>query len=422
MSTNLLEQAFDKVWTEIFSSPIHLDSALSKLKPNHKSIIAQVLPLILSKPVSLAEAVGVGLKQGEPWSLSAEELANWKTARSLFAATHRMMDSGLPVLEGQAVDFPPGMVAEIEQRFTVKNIFSILSETPTTTIRLSRKLNRDEIYQKWKTTGQFPVSFERSPCSPQGIVFKGYTPIHATPEYQAGTLEIQDEGSQYMALFALWPELFSPARYAESLQKNTSSSSSVVVLPQTKGSLVVVDACAGAGGKTLALGDAMGGKGQIFAYDRSEKKLLALKRRMTRAGLNNIKTKAVVEGQESDMLKAFFGKADIVLVDSPCSGWGVLRRNPDIKWRYSEEKGSENLKKIQDVQFRLLKTYSQLVKPGGSLVFGVCTFRNAETTELVSLFLQDEEIRGRFKLEEMGFVGPRSQGSDGFFMARFLAQ
>lgn len=128
MTTNLLEQAFDKVWTEIVSSPIHLDSALSKLKPNHKSIIAQVLPLILSKPVSLAEAVGVGLKQGEPWSLSAEELANWKTARSLFAATHRMMDSGLPVLEGQAVDFPPGMVAEIEQRFTVKNIFSILSK------------------------------------------------------------------------------------------------------------------------------------------------------------------------------------------------------------------------------------------------------------------------------------------------------
>jgi 16S rRNA (cytosine967-C5)-methyltransferase len=158
------------------------------------------------------------------------------------------------------------------------------------------------------------------------------------------------------------------------------------------------------------LADALKGRGRVYAYDTAAKKLQALRRRAVRAKLNNIQAVALEEGAEEKTVSRFRGSADVVLVDAPCSGWGVLRRNPDIKWRQERE----SLDRMPQIQKRLLGTYSQLVKPGGTLVFGVCTFRRVETTDIVDSFLREfpefEKLQG-------GYLGPGS--SDGFFMQAF---
>jgi 16S rRNA (cytosine967-C5)-methyltransferase len=169
----------------------------------------------------------------------------------------------------------------------------------------------------------------------------------------------------------------------------------------------VIDTCAGAGGKSLALADALKGKGRIYAYDTSAVKLQALRRRATRAGVNNIQTTPVRDGSESEVVDKFKAKANVVLVDAPCSGWGVLRRNPDIKWRQQKDV----LLRMPQIQLRLLSVYSDLVASGGRLVFGVCTFRPAETTEVVEKFLAEHP---EFKAVEGGYMGPGP--CDGFFM------
>jgi 16S rRNA (cytosine967-C5)-methyltransferase len=181
-------------------------------------------------------------------------------------------------------------------------------------------------------------------------------------------------------------------------------------LPEKTPAWTVIDACAGAGGKSLSMADALQGKGRVYAYDISDKKLLALRRRAKHAGLNNIQTHAVKEGQEAESIKRFRRTAQVVLVDAPCSGWGVLRRNPDIKWR----QGTEVLIKMPEIQKRLLSVYADLVAPGGRLVFGVCTFRRAETQEVVEHFLKNHPD---FTAREGGYLGPNP--SDGFFMQAF---
>jgi 16S rRNA (cytosine967-C5)-methyltransferase len=181
-------------------------------------------------------------------------------------------------------------------------------------------------------------------------------------------------------------------------------------LPTEVPAWTVVDACAGAGGKSLALADALKGKGRVFSYDTSEKKLQALRRRASHGGFRNIQAVALKEGQEQEALKRFNKSADAVLVDAPCSGWGVLRRNPDIKWRQLPEV----LSKMPEIQFRLLSLYSQLVRSGGRLTFGVCTFRDDETRQVVNRFLSDHPD---FEEMEGGYLGPGP--CDGFFMQSF---
>jgi 16S rRNA (cytosine967-C5)-methyltransferase len=211
-----------------------------------------------------------------------------------------------------------------------------------------------------------------------------------------------------MALFALWPETFLPM-----LRKVPGSCREWPrerEVPKAPGTWTVVDACAGAGGKTLALADAMLGRGQVFAYDVSVKKLESLRQRARRAQLSNIKAVAVPADAEDTVVGKFRETADRVLVDAPCTGWGVLRRNPDLKWRRDPESAA----RLEQLQARLLDVYSALVKKGGVLTYGVCTFRSAETTKQAQAFLQRhpdfESIGG-------GYLGPGP--SDGFFMHAF---
>lgn len=175
--------------------------------------------------------------------------------------------------------------------------------------------------------------------------------------------------------------------------------------------MTIVDACSGAGGKALALADILDGKGRVYGYDVFESKVAALKKRAKRSQLNNIQSVWVKEGDEEASLVKHLGSADLVLVDAPCSGWGVLKRNPDIKWRSNPA----DLKRMPELQLRLLSLYSKLVKPGGRLVYGLCTFRKEETENVVSNFLTQnpgwETTRG-------GYYGPGR--TDGFFMQGFV--
>jgi 16S rRNA (cytosine967-C5)-methyltransferase len=256
---------------------------------------------------------------------------------------------------------------------------------------------------------RLPVKAQLSNLSPLGVRLSGYTPVLGTDLYKKGAFEIQDEGSQLMALFALWPELYAP--FLQAKPGKTKNLSRLPAVPTDTQAWTVVDACAGAGGKSLAMSDALKGKGRVFAYDISATKLQALRRRSTQAGLNNIQAVALKEGEEAQTIDKFKRRAHVVLVDAPCSGWGVLRRNPDIKWR--QEPAA--LERMPQIQLRLLSQYASLVAGEGRLVYGVCTFRKEETTGVVARFLEENPD---FVAGPGGYVGPGP--CDGFFMQSFV--
>jgi 16S rRNA (cytosine967-C5)-methyltransferase len=171
--------------------------------------------------------------------------------------------------------------------------------------------------------------------------------------------------------------------------------------------MTVIDACAGAGGKTLAIADLMGGRGRVFAYDIFASKISALKRRIGKAQMTNAKAIKLEPGEEMETLAPFIGQADAVLVDAPCSGWGVLRRNPDAKWK----ENFAEIEKLPPLQTHLLDLYSKLVRPGGRLVYSLCTFRKDESEGVVTRFQTDHP---EFIPIGGGYLGPAQ--TDGFFI------
>jgi 16S rRNA C967 or C1407 C5-methylase (RsmB/RsmF family) len=407
--------AFDQLWTKLFTSPVHLDSALSQAPPAIKSSLAPLSRLLLQRPRSLAHYLKFKLNDDEPWGLSQEHLANWPTARAManrllqsFERDPRFFDEGFPMED----DFPPAMVEEWKRDFgkkTTDELIQVLGKPAPMSVRASRvKGGRDKILSALNDTKELEIRGKISKVSPYGFVFDDYAPILSHEHHKQGFYEIQDEGSQMMALFALWPEEFLPMlRKVPGHCREWPKDREV---PKAPGTWTVVDTCAGAGGKTLALADAMLGRGQVFAYDVSVKKLESLRQRFRRADLTNIKGVAVTEGAEENVVKKFAGTADRVLIDAPCTGWGVMRRNPDMKWRQD----SDSLQRLAVLQARLLDAYCPLVKPGGMLTYGVCTFRKAETSAQVEKFLARHED---FESIGGGFFGPGP--SDGFFMHAF---
>ena len=181
---------------------------------------------------------------------------------------------------------------------------------------------------------------------------------------------------------------------------------------EPKAGMRIVDACAGAGGKTLHLAALMENKGQIIAMDIYKNKLTELKRRARRNKIHNIETRLI---ESTKTIKKLSGKADRVLIDAPCSGLGVLRRNPDAKWKLSEE----FIQDISQTQSDILKSYSRMVRPGGKLIYVTCSILPAENEDQVSKFLNSTE-GSEFKLEQEKHIWPSESGFDGFYMARLL--
>ena len=193
---------------------------------------------------------------------------------------------------------------------------------------------------------------QATPYSPAGIRLAGKPPINRHPLFKEGLIEVQDEGSQLIA----W--LLAPRRGE-----------------------MIADYCAGAGGKTLAAAALMRGTGRIYAFDTSPKRLASLAPRAARAGITNVHAVVLAAGQDA-RVKRLAGKLDRVLVDAPCSGFGTLRRNPELKWRY----GPEAVAELVEKQGRILAAASRLVKPGGRLVYATCSLLEEENEAVVGAF------------------------------------
>lgn len=171
----------------------------------------------------------------------------------------------------------------------------------------------------------------------------------------------------------------------------------------------VIDACAGAGGKSLHLASLMQNKGKVIALDVLEKKLEALRERSTRAGATIIETRLI---DSTKVIKRLAESSDRVLLDVPCSGMGVLRRNPDAKWKLKPEEISH----LNGLQAEILRSYSKICRPGATLMYATCSMMPSENIKQVEKFLSQSETG--FSLEKQETLWPEAGGPDGFFYAR----
>ncbi|MGE5640608.1 MAG: RsmB/NOP family class I SAM-dependent RNA methyltransferase, partial [Clostridia bacterium] len=212
------------------------------------------------------------------------------------------------------------------------------------------RTSRDEALARLAADG---LSASEVPYSPAGLRLAGKPAINRHPLFEEGLVEVQDEGSQLLA----W--LLAPRRGE-----------------------MVADYCAGAGGKTLALAMLMRASGRLYAMDVSAKRLAALAPRAARAQVTSIHPLAL-SGDNDARAKRLAGKMDRVLVDAPCSGFGTLRRNPDLKWRHGEQAIAELARK----QSAILAAAARLVKPGGRLVYATCSILRDENEDIAAAFL-----------------------------------
>jgi 16S rRNA (cytosine967-C5)-methyltransferase len=255
------------------------------------------------------------------------------------------------------------------------------------------KASRDDVVRELAAA---PIIAEPTPYAPLGIRIMKKPALQNLPLFKSGAIEVQDEGSQLLAQ----------------------------VVGAKRGEMVV-DFCAGAGGKTLALGAAMRNTGRLYAFDVSDKRLAKLKPRLARSGLSNVHP--VLIAHENDAkVKRLAGKIDRVLVDAPCSGLGTLRRNPDMKWRQTPQSVAElNVK-----QASILAGAARLVKAGGRLVYATCSLLDEENQAIVEQFLATHEdftlvpmrevlAEQKIQLEMQDYLQltPQRHQTDGFFAA-----
>lgn len=215
---------------------------------------------------------------------------------------------------------------------------------------------------------------------PYALQLKERANVFLTDAFKNGWFEVQDASSQKVA------EVLNP-----------------------EPGMRIVDACAGAGGKSLHIASLMENKGQVISMDIYQNKLNELKRRARRNGIHNIETRLI---DSTKAIKKLLGKADKVLIDAPCSGLGVLKRNPDAKWKIQPE----FLQNIKDTQAELLDSYSRMVKEGGQLVYATCSILPSENNEQVAAFLKRENGQ-EFTLVKEHVILSHKTGYDGFYIA-----
>lgn len=294
-------------------------------------------------------------------------------------------------------NMPGWLLQALRRRFSDEDIFQLaesLNRPAPLDLRVNAlKTTRDEALAAIRAAG---IGADVTPFSPLGIRLHGKPALQYLALFNEGAVEVQDEGSQLLA------HLVAPRR----------------------GELVI-DFCAGAGGKTLALGALMRSTGRLYAMDISAKRLAKLKPRMARSGLSNVHP-VELDSERDPKLKRMVGKADRVLVDAPCSGLGTLRRNPDLKWRQTPKTVAEmNVK-----QRAILASAARLVKPGGRLVYATCSLLHEENGAITEEFLAanpqfelqnaEEVLAGQQIALETGAVlelWPHRHGTDGFYAA-----
>ncbi|HSN90667.1 MAG TPA: RNA methyltransferase [Anaeromyxobacteraceae bacterium] len=258
--------------------------------------------------------------------------------------------------------------------------------------------DRDDLRRRLQAEG---VGAEPTRLSPWGLVLDGHANAFGLSAFKEGRFEIQDEGSQLVALACA-----------------------------ARPGWLAVDACAGAGGKALALAAEMRNRGSIWALDSDEDRLGEARRRARRARVHNMRTRAIPAGPEAAAaLRDLEGTADLVLVDAPCSGLGTLRRKPDARWRLRPE----DPERFARTQRELCARFGALVRPGGRLVYATCAVGRTENDEVAD-FVERElpfapaplaPLLGEERARAAGAEGgrlrllPHRHGTDGFFVAAF---
>lgn len=333
--------------------------------------------------------------RGEGWPMRAFE--------GLASATERDWLAGIKAAEleegtlAERADLPDWLVERLLATHDEASLLALahsLNRPAPLDLRVNvLKADRDAVLACLREDG---IGAEAGALSPQAIRLAGKPALQKHPLFLDGSFEVQDAGSQLLGL-----------------------------LVQPKRGELVVDFCAGAGGKTLQLGAMMRSTGRLYAFDVSDKRLAKLKPRMARAGLSNVHP--VLIAHENDAkVKRLAGKADRVLVDAPCSGLGTLRRNPDLKWRQSAAAVDEMVAK----QGAILAAAARLVRPGGRLVYATCSLLAEENDGVVDAFLaahpEFRPLSAQAVLEKQGVqlqtgerlrLSPATHDTDGFFAA-----
>lgn len=335
----------------------------------------------------LAKFQGMNLRELTP--LTSEAEAKW-------LAEIKSVSLESQPLAIQA-EFPDWLMEKLRQFMGDSDILDLgrsLQQAAPLDLRVNTLLaSREDILA---LLGKDGIEGSATPYSPIGIRLAGKPAINRHEVFLSGKVEVQDESSQLLGY------LLAPKRRD-----------------------MVVDFCAGAGGKSLMLGALMRSQGRIYAFDNSEKRLNNLKPRLKRSGLSNLNPQLI--SNENDIrVKRLTGKIDRVLVDAPCSGLGTLRRNPDLKWRQSPQ----SIEELKRKQAAILSSAANLLKPGGRLIYATCSFLPEENQEIVENFMGTHPHFGLLNCAELfkqqkipldtGMfmqLSPRLHGTDGFFAA-----
>ena len=294
----------------------------------------------------LAKLSGLNLRELEPL-LSRDEM---KWLREIKAQS----TDDLPLAIQS--EFPEWLMEKLKSFMTDAEILALgrgMQNPAPLDLRINTiRTSCEEVLHSLESEG---ISAQPTPYSPTGIRLKNKLSLNRHALFLSGKVEVQDEGSQLICY------LVAPRRHE-----------------------MIVDFCAGSGGKALLLGALMQNHGRVYAFDVSDKRLLNLKPRLKRSGLSNVHPQRIAHENDAK-IKRLAGKIDRVLVDAPCSGTGTLRRNPDLKWRQS----AQSIIELKQKQALILEHAASLLKPGGRLVYATCSILPEENEEIVDSFIKD---------------------------------
>ena len=391
---NLVDAVIDAL-ESIFDKGIYADRAIERLlKSNRKwgskdrGFIAEstyemvrwwrFLWEVYGKPPSLKRAELYHLF-GIYWLSKGYGLPEtWRSFESIWDFNFKQAKSHLPNEVGSLQSFPIWMDDLLRNEFGTEwpKMAKALNQSAKLIARANTlKTNRSELIAKFAEENIEVLALEKNET---GIVFKQKQNFFNHPLFKKGFFEIQDGGSQMIA------EFLNP-----------------------KPGMKVIDACAGAGGKTLQMAAMMENKGSIIAMDVEAWKLKEFQKRAKRNSVHNVEIKAI---ESNKTIKRLHNRADRLLLDVPCSGTGVIKRNPDTKWKLQPQA----IEKVRALQMDIVNNYSKMLKVGGEMVYATCSLLTSENEDQVRNFL-DQNQNFEFLAEQR--IHP-SETSDGFYMAR----
>lgn len=310
------------------------------------------------------------------WLYKGNSLPNWDIFKQVSIRKSIEMAQKTPAIFHSFPDWLVEMLSEDLGTASLSEI-AALNQQAEVVLRVNTlKKNKRELLSLF---AQQQIEVVEIPAFADALMLKKRQNIFGNSLFQQGFFDIQDAGSQLIAPFT-----------------------------EVEPGMRVIDACAGAGGKSLHLAALMQNKGRIISMDIAEQKLTELKRRASRAGANIIETR-VIEGSKS--IKRLADTADRLLLDVPCSGIGVIRRNPDAKWKLSPA----FIEEVKVKQSEILQSYSRMLRVGGILTYATCSILSMENSKQVQAFLAQNGNKYELLAEQN--VLP-SQGFDGFYMAK----